>query len=100
MEWLANEPITADLIVKVDLVGENYAWRDQSDSVPAGGAIPTLKWIPGIIIRDRHRLKMLQSTPASFQLAVYDHFTQRNLPILDSRLAQLSSTVPLGTVQP
>ena len=100
LEWLANKPITADLVVKVDLVGENYAWRDQSDSVPAGGAIPTLKWIPGIIIRDRHHLKMLQPTPATFQLAVYDHFTQRNLPILDSRLAQLGPTVPLGTVQP
>ncbi len=100
LDWLADRPLTGDYIIKVDLIGENYAWRDQSDSVPAGGAIPTLKWIPGIIIRDRHRLKLLQPTPAAFQLAVYDHFTQRNLPILDARLAQLGPTVTLGTVQP
>lgn len=100
LDWQANQPITDDFVVKVDLVGEGYAWRDQSDSIPARGAIPTLKWIPGIIIHDRHRLKLLDATPATFQLAVYDHFTLRNLPILDSRLAQLGPTVPLGTVQP
>jgi len=100
LDWLADKPLTDDLVVKVDMVGENYAWRDQSDAVPAGGAIPTLKWIPGIVIHDRHRLKPQQATPASFQLAVYDHFTQRNLPILDERLAQLGPTVTLGTVQP
>jgi hypothetical protein len=100
LDWLADRPLTEDLIVKVDLVGENYSWRAQSDSVPAGGAIPTLKWIPGITIRDRHRLTPQAQTPAAFQLAVYDHFTQRTLPILDSRLAALGPTVPLGTVQP
>ncbi len=100
LDWLADRPLTEDEVIKVDLVGEGYAWRDQSDSVPAGGALPTLKWIPGIVIHDRHRLKLLQATPATFQLAVYDHFTRRNLPILDSRLAQLGPTVPLGTTTP
>lgn len=100
LDWLADKPITDDLVMKVDMVGENYAWRDQSDAVPAGGAIPTLKWIPGIVIHDRHRLTPQQSTPATFQLAVYDHFTQRNLPILDERLAQLGPTVTLGSAQP
>ncbi len=103
LDWLADRPLTEDLIVKVDLVGENYAWRAQSDSVPAGGAIPTLKWIPGVVIHDRHRLKLPEGSEpsgSSFQLAVYDHFTQRTLPILDSRLAVLGPTVPLGSVQP
>jgi len=100
LDWFADRPLTEDLIVKVDFVGENYSWRAQSDSVPAGGAIPTLKWIPGIVIHDRHRLTSQAPSPAAFQLAVYDHFTQRNLPILDSRLAALGPTVPLGTVQP
>ena len=103
LDWLADRPLTDDLIVKVDLIGENYSWRAQSDSVPAGGAIPTLKWIPGIVIHDRHRLKLPEGSEpsgSSFQLAIYDHFTQRNLPILDSRLAALGPTVPLGSVQP
>ncbi len=100
LDWLADKPLTDDLIVKVDLIGENYSWRVQSDSVPAGGAIPTLKWIPGIVIQDRHRLTPATPTPASFQLAVYDHFTLHNLPALDSRLALLGPTVPLGVAQP
>lgn len=106
LDWLADRPVTDDLVVKVDLVGENYSWRAQSDSIPAGGAIPTLKWIPGIPIHDRHRLTVPvgavfnREAEAAFQLAVYDHFTQRNLPILDSRLAALGPTAPLGVVQP
>jgi len=100
LDWLADHPVTDDLVVKVDLVGENYAWRAQSDSVPAGGAIPTLKWIPGITIHDRHRLTPQSQMPAALQLAVYDHFTRRNLSVLDAHLAALGPTVPLGAVQP
>lgn len=100
LDWLADRPLTDDLVIKIDLVGENYSWRTQSDSIPAGGAIPTLKWIPGIVIHDRHRLAPQAQTPAAFQLAVYDHFTLRDLPILDSRLAALGPTVPLGSIQP
>lgn len=100
LQWLADQPITDDLIVKVDLIGDGYAWRAQSDSVPSGGAIPTLKWIPGIVIHDRHRLAPLGDLPARFELAVYDHFTQLGLPILEPRLAQLGATVPLGIAPP
>lgn len=100
LDWLADKPLTDDLIFKIDLIGANYSWRVQSDSVPAGGAIPTLKWIPGIVIQDRRRLTPAAAGPATFELAVYDHFTQKTLPILDSRLARLGPTVPLGRVQP
>ncbi|MFQ5408457.1 MAG: protein O-mannosyl-transferase family, partial [Anaerolineales bacterium] len=98
LTWRAARPLTADDIVKVDLIGPDYAWRAQSDHVPAGGAIPTLKWIPGPAIRDRHRLDPpagATATGARLELAVYDHFTGRVLSIGDPRLAQLGSTVLL-----
>ena len=117
LEWLGTRPLVEDYIVKVDLVGPDQAWKVGSDSVPAGGAIPTLKWLRGSLVRDRHRLsapdpgvaalasrrsgvEALAGEPAlaHLELAVYDHFTQRVLPILDPGVALLGGTVPLGQV--
>ncbi len=98
LTWQAARPLTEDDIIKVDLIGPDYAWRVQSDHVPAGGAIPTLKWIPGPAIHDRHRLTPpvgADLTKARLELAVYDHFTGHVLPIGDPRLAQLGETVEI-----
>ena len=98
LTWLAARPLTEDVIIKVDLIGPNYAWRAQSDHVPAGGAIPTLKWIPGPAIHDRHRLTPpagAELSNARLELAVYDHFSGHVLPIGDPRLAQLGESVEI-----
>lgn len=100
LEFMAARPITQDLIIKIDLLGDG--WRAQVDSVPVGGALPTLKWITGARIRDRFGLTIpAEAAPGSARLVLgwYDAFTQRDLPILDPRLAALGPTVPLGTVQ-
>jgi len=71
---------------------------EELDDIPAGGAIPTLKWIPGAVIRDRHRLQPPPNADlsnATLELAVYDHFTGHVLGIGDPRLARLYATVPL-----
>jgi hypothetical protein len=101
LDLLSTGPLLEDDIVKVDLIGPDFAWRAESNSVPAGGAIPTLKWVAGSLVHDRHRLTLPASAagPARLELAVYDHFTARVLPILDPRLALTGSTVPLGTVE-
>lgn len=101
LDWLSAGPLTEDYIVKVDLVGPGYAWRVGSDNVPAGGAIPTLKWVRGSLVHDRHRLIAPEGAEgiARLELAVYDHFTQRVLPILDPDVALLGATVPLGAVE-
>ncbi|MBI4770697.1 MAG: DUF2723 domain-containing protein [Chloroflexi bacterium] len=98
LDWLSARPLAEDDIVGVSLVGDG--WRAQSDGVPAGGAIPTLKWIRGSVIHDRHRLAApLGATgPARLELAVYDHFTNRVMPILNPDVAALGATVPVGEV--
>jgi hypothetical protein len=82
-----------DYIVSTSLTGINpdgtWAWRQSHDSVPALGAIPTLKWIRGSSILDPHTVSApddLPSLPVVGSLLIYDHFTQRSLPHLDERL--------------
>jgi hypothetical protein len=69
------------------------------DSVPALGAIPTLKWIHNSTVFAPHRLTIPNDAPqlpAEGSLVIYDHFTQAPLPPLDERL-HLPPTISLGT---
>lgn len=101
---VGTRPLLRDRIVSVSLVGlrsdGSWAWRDLSDSVPALGAIPTLKWVHGSTVLDRHRLVAppdAASGLATAQLQVYDHYTQAILPPLDLRLLREGLSIPLYT---
>src|SRR5690606_39234708 len=100
LDFLAARPIVHDYTVKVGLIGPGYAWQVGSDSTPAGGAIPTLKWIAGSRVTDVHVLTVPAGAAGEAQvvMAVYDAFTQAVLPILDPALAAQGPTVPLGTI--
>ena len=101
LHFLAARPLTADLSVKVALIGPGYAWQTASDGTPAGGAIPTLKWIAGSRVTDVRILTIPAGAApgeAQLALAVYDAFTQQPLAILDPTLAAQGPTVPLGSV--
>jgi len=101
LDFLAARPITADDTVSVAIVGPNYQWQALSDGTPAGGAIPTLKWIAGSRIHDRHYLTIPAGAApgtATLSLTLYDAFTQRIVPVLDRDLAARGQSVPLGTV--
>jgi hypothetical protein len=89
LRWLALRPLTRDYTVSAQLIGQG--WRAQDDSTPALGAIPTLKWVRGMGISDRHRLALPSeaSGPASLRVAVYDAFTLEQLMVLDDRLLKL-----------
>lgn len=89
LRWLALRPLTRDYTVSVQCIGQG--WRAQDDSTPALGAIPTLKWVRGMVISDRHRLELPSeaSVPASLRVAVYDAFTLEPLTVLDDRLLRL-----------
>jgi hypothetical protein len=87
---LAARPLVTDNVVKVDVVGES-GWNVQDDSIPATGAVPTLKWLYGWQVPDRHRLTIPADTPSSaayVDLLVYDNFSGQRLPILDPALAE------------
>jgi hypothetical protein len=98
LHFTAARPILRDLVVSVQLTGSG--WRAVDDSVPALGAIPTLKWIAGSQITDRHELIVPQNAtpgPAAVTLSLYDSFTQQPLSPLDAELIKQGLTIPLGT---
>jgi hypothetical protein len=101
--FAASHPIQRDYVVSTSLIGVNpdgtWAWRVLDDSVPATGAIPTLKWIGGSRITDPHALAIPDGTAGSRvigTLTLYDAFTGRVLPVLDERLAAAAPWIPLG----
>jgi len=54
--FIAGKPVQRDYVVSVRLVGYEpdlftWAWCDLLDGVPAMGGIPTLKWLPGSVVR-------------------------------------------------
>jgi len=104
LHLVATRPLLRDRIISVSLVGLKpdgiWAWRDLSDGVPALGAVPTLKWIYGSTVLDRHRLVLPGNAPTGLtqaRLQVYDHFTQAVLPSLDARLLSGGEGIPLHT---
>jgi hypothetical protein len=101
LRFRSRRPLLRDFIVSTSLTGLNpdgtWAWRASHDTVPALGAVPTLKWIQGSAVLDPHRMEIPQdaaAVPVEGSLLLYDHFTQRTLPNLDGKL---ETAVPLGT---
>jgi 4-amino-4-deoxy-L-arabinose transferase-like glycosyltransferase len=103
LHFAASYLVQRDYRVSTSLIGLNpdgtWAWRVLDDSVPAMGAIPTLKWIGGSRIMDPHALSIPTEAspgPVIGTLVVYDAFTGRVLPVLDERLAAAAPWIPLG----
>jgi len=76
-------------------MNQEGGWLDRDDCQPALGAVPTLKWIRGSRVMDRHLLRI----PADFNgaevqagLVAYERFRIVPLPAMDGRFDQ----VPLG----
>jgi len=84
VHWLAARPLTADYVVSVRVEGDGL-YRTH-DSVPALGAIPTLKWIRGSVVVDWHPFALgdYRGTLRG-RVMVYDSVSQLTLPPLDER---------------
>ena len=89
-------PMTDDLATSVRLMDADERWLDRHDMQPAQGAIPTLKWIRGSRVVDRHVL----SIPDEFTgdtvqavLVAYERFREITCPVLDGRFRD----APLGS---
>jgi hypothetical protein len=87
VNWLSARAITTDYVVSARVAGSNtFAVHD---GVPAQGAIPTLKWIRGSAVVDRHAVALPeQAAGLAATVLVYDGFTQQELPALDERYDQ------------
>jgi hypothetical protein len=84
VHWLASRPLTTDYIVSVRVEGDGL-YRTH-DGVPALGAIPTLKWIRGSLVIDRHPFDLGDYRGAlRGHVVVYDSVSQLILPPLDER---------------
>ena len=103
-QFHSSRPINRDLVVSVRLIGLepdgfHWAWWDLQDSVPAMGAIPTLKWVEGSAVRSPHRVTVAADAPPGQMLTgaltLYDAFTNRPLPILDERITAGQPWMPL-----
>lgn len=103
-ELHSARPINRDYVVSVRLIGlqpdgVHWAWWDLQDSIPAMGAIPTLKWVEGSFVRSPHRVTVDEAAgdgqALTGALTLYDAFTNRPLPILDERLTAENPWIPL-----
>jgi hypothetical protein len=102
LRLMAKKPLLRDYVVSVRLTDEAGRLLSQDDTVPALGAIPTLKWICGSSIADVHFVPVptdAQAGPLRLSLIVYDAFTMRKLGVLDDRLAKLGPSVPLAQLE-
>ena len=92
---VALRPLTADDGISVRLMAPDGRWLDRHDIQPALGAIPTLKWIRGSRVLDRHLLRVPEDfTGGEVQAALvaYERFRMTTLVPLDGRFSE----VPLG----
>ena len=102
LRLVAKKPILHDYVVSVRLTDEAGRLLSKDDTVPALGAIPTLKWIRGSSINDVHFVSIpigAQAGALKLSLIVYDAFTMRPLGVLDDRLAKLGTSVPLAQLE-
>lgn len=90
LTWRAGAAYRSDYTVSVQARGDG--WSTQDDGTPALGAIPTLKWLPGMRIRDRHRLALpaglAPAAPIRVSVGVYDAFTLEPLPVTDAEIVR------------
>ena len=81
--WKALEKPDTDYVVFVHLVDEDGTIVSQIDSIPAGGARPTIGWRKGEVITDHHNLPIPDDLPPG----VYHINTGMYNPDDDTRLA-------------
>ena len=84
LRWLSARAIMTDEIVSARVDGDGF--HAAHDGVPALGTLPTLKWIRGAWITDRHPISIGDyHGPLRGSVLVYNSFTQQPLPALDER---------------
>lgn len=99
LTWAAARPLTTDDRSSVRLLGAEGQWLGAHDGQPALGALPTLKWIRGSRIVDRHLFELPDNWDGgSLQgsVVVYEWFWMNPLLPLDGRFSE----TPLGMWTP
>jgi hypothetical protein len=91
LDFMPLATTTDDDAVFVHLVDGNGQMRVQSDSVPADGGLPTLRWAPGRAVRDVRVLRLPADLPSGeyrLRAGMYVMATGAHVPVLDDELAK------------
>jgi hypothetical protein len=91
---VALRPLTTDDATSVRLTETDGRWLARHDMQPALSAVPTLKWIRGSRVVDRHLLTLPEDVVGEIRatLVAYERFRLTTLPPMDGRFSE----VPLG----
>jgi len=84
--WATDSREERQLISFVHLVGKDGTTLAQDDSIPGQGNWPSLWWRAGLIVKDRHLVKLnekLENLQPQFRVGLYNAYTQENLPVAD-----------------
>lgn len=95
VKLVALRSLTSDDATSVRLSDGEGHWLATHDCQPGLGAVPTLKWIRGSRVTDRHLLPLPEDLTAGevqATLVAYERFRMTSLPPMDGRFDQ----VPLG----
>ena len=93
---VALRPLTSDDATSVRLTDGDGRWLATHDYQPALGAVPTLKWIRGSRVVDRHLLPLPEDFTGGevrATLVAYERFRMTPLPPMDGRFGE---ETPLG----
>jgi hypothetical protein len=93
---VALRPLTSDDATSVRLADGSGRWLDTHDCQPGLGAVPTLKWIRGSRVVDRHLLEIpegFSDDSVRATMVAYERFRMAPLPAMDRRFSE----APLGT---
>jgi len=98
--WWALAPIDRSYTVFTHLLDRENQVRGQKDSLPVGGARPTIGWVPGEFIIDEYELVVEADAPPGeyiLEVGLYDASTGERLPALDTEGRVLDNRIVLPT---
>ncbi len=98
--WQALAPIDRSYTVFTHLLDNENQVRAQKDTLPAGGARPTIGWVPEEFIIDEYELVVEADAPPGeylLEVGMYDAFTGERLPALDMEGKVLDNRIVLPT---
>ncbi|MGE5602233.1 MAG: 6-pyruvoyl-tetrahydropterin synthase-related protein [Nitrososphaerales archaeon] len=85
VEWQALRPLTRDYTVFFHITGSNGQRYGQVDTMPQAGKLPTTRWQPGEVVRDRYEAMVSQDAPVEsdyrYWLGWYLGETGQRLPV-------------------
>jgi 4-amino-4-deoxy-L-arabinose transferase-like glycosyltransferase len=89
--WRALAEMDRDYVVFVHILDSTGRFVTGHDSEPVGGTLPTSRWIPGEVVRDRHDLALEQVLAGRYNLEVglYERGTRERLAVTDQAGAAL-----------